>query len=51
MADRYTKAVLTVIAVALAALVAQNAVGSAHAQIRAGCGDSELYPCYVRVVR
>lgn len=48
--DRYTKAVLTVIAVALCALVAQNTIQNASAQLGVGCGDSLARPCLVRVV-
>lgn len=66
MADRYTKIVLTVIAFALVALVAQQAVPRAGAQglecgsIRNPChiafsrGEtcgSSLSPCYVRLER
>ena len=46
MVDHYTKAVLTVIAAALVALVVQNAAPDASAQIQAGCGD-RFKPCYV----
>ena len=46
MVDRYTKAVLTVIAAALVALVVQNAAPDASAQIQARCGD-RFKPCYV----
>ena len=38
MIDRYTKAVLTVIAVSLIALVAQNAVRLARADYNDACG-------------
>lgn len=46
MMDRYTKAVLTVIAVSLVALVGQNAMKSASAQ--QGCGESRFNACYVQ---
>lgn len=46
MIDRYTKAVLTVIATALSALVIQNSLGNANAQ-SAQCGTSKD-PCFVR---
>jgi hypothetical protein len=46
MIDRYTKAVLTIIAVALVALVAQNTFRSSYAQ-DAGCGVSGQMPCAV----
>lgn len=45
--DRYTKLVLTVIAGALVALVVQNAIAPAQAQLGSGaCGSSHI-PCYV----
>ena len=44
--DRYTKSVLTVIAVALAVIAIQNLIPTARAQ--AGrCGDAASTPCYV----
>ncbi len=49
--DRYTKFVLSVIAVALMALVAQNAKMPAVAQSvspGAGCGTSADTACFVR---
>ena len=46
MVDLYTKAVLTVIAVALSAIAIRSAVPSALA-VGDGCG-SVLDPCYVR---
>ena len=46
MIDRYTKAVLTVIAAALVALVGQNAIGGASAQDEP-CGRYKISPCYV----
>jgi len=45
MIDRYTKAVLTVIAVSLAGICLENAATQAHAQ-GMGCGSSST-PCYV----
>lgn len=50
MTDRYTKAVLTVIAVALCGLVVQNAVKLAGA-VGEGCGSDWLDPCFVKVVQ
>jgi hypothetical protein len=47
MTDRYTKAVLTVIAVALVAIVVQNGMRNASAQLGGGCGNF-LEPCYVK---
>jgi hypothetical protein len=44
--DRYTKTVLTVIAGALVALVVQNAIAPAQAQLGLGCG-SKAKPCFV----
>jgi len=46
MFDRYTKAVLTVIAVALVALVVQNFMKPSFAQ-DAGCGGYGQSPCAV----
>jgi hypothetical protein len=46
MIDRYTKIVLTIIAVALSAIAVQGAIGSAQAQFGNGCG-SFGDPCYV----
>lgn len=46
MTDRYTKIVLTVIAVALCVIAVQNAVPRARA-LGNGCGDSSSNPCYV----
>ena len=45
MNDRYTKAVLTVIAAALLAIVLENALPKAAAQ--GGCG-SAAFPCVVQ---
>jgi hypothetical protein len=52
MTDRYTKFVLTVIALALVALVAQQAVGSAEAQfgLALGCDGSPNAPCFIRLM-
>lgn len=47
MVDIYTKAVLTVIAIALAVIALQNASPTVMAQ--AGCGIA--VPCYVQVVQ
>jgi hypothetical protein len=48
--DRYTKTVLTVIAGALVALVVQNAIAPAQAQLGVGCGmPYGGMPCDVRV--
>ena len=46
MIDRYTKVVLTVIAVALVTLVVQNIVKSSLAQ-DSGCGGYGQSPCAV----
>jgi hypothetical protein len=46
MIDRYTKSVLTVIGLALLALVFQNGSYQAGAQVNCGMVDN---PCYVRV--
>jgi hypothetical protein len=48
MLDRYTKVVLTIIAVTLVALVAQQAIPTARAS--ADCGDSSYRPCYMHIV-
>ena len=48
MFDRYTKAVLIVIAAALCAIAFQGTVGDAGA-VNTGCGDI-FNPCFVRVV-
>lgn len=49
MGDRYTKIVLTVIAVALVALVAQNAIRTAKADVEYNdaCGTATHPPCTV----
>jgi hypothetical protein len=47
MVDRYTKAVLTVIAAALTGLFVTQLTPPARAQISAGCG-TDLYPCYIK---
>ena len=44
--DRYTKAVLTVIAGALVLLAVQNFSSPATAQM-SGCGLERLNPCYI----
>ena len=46
MIDRYTKSVLTLIAAALMALVAQNSLKSSYAQ-DFGCGSYGQSPCAV----
>jgi len=46
MTDRYTKVVLTVIALALVGIIAQGLVRSATAQPNS-CGISAGAPCYV----
>ena len=50
--DTYTKIVLTVIAMALVGLVAQQAVGPAKAQfgLALGCDGSFTAPCFIRIV-
>jgi hypothetical protein len=52
MTDIYTKAVLTVIALALVALVAQQAVPRASAQfgLALGCDGSPNAPCFIRLM-
>jgi hypothetical protein len=49
MGDRYTKIVLTVIAVALLSLAVEQAVGRAKAAGEV-CGANPDHPCYVRIV-
>jgi len=49
MVDRYTKAVLTVIAAALVALAVQQAVPAASAA-RLECAGSYFDPCWVKVM-
>jgi len=44
--DRYTKTMLTIIAVALVGLLVARFTPPAHAQINAACG-TELNPCYI----
>ena len=46
MVDRYTKAILTIIAVALAAIAAENGVKNARADRE--CGSSQSDACYLR---
>jgi phosphoribosylcarboxyaminoimidazole (NCAIR) mutase len=46
MIDRYTKVLLTVIAVALVAIVAQNAVGTLQAQNAQNAGISRVAICH-----
>ena len=45
--DRYTKFVLSVIAVALCVLVVQNAMPLQTASATTGCGASMASPCYI----
>ena len=49
MVDHYTKTVLTIIAAALVALVAQNALRGAFAQANTACGNAVFGepPCVV----
>jgi len=47
--DRYTKTILTVIAVALVAIAAQNAITPAKA-VGGGCGRENYNPCWVKLV-
>lgn len=49
MTDRYTRAVLTIIAAALVGLLAVQLTPAAQAQIEAGCG-SMTNPCYVKTL-
>jgi hypothetical protein len=50
MIDRYTKAVLTVIAAALSAIAVQMSVGTASAQLGGTtCGSSSFDACHVEV--
>lgn len=51
MVDHYTKVVLTIIAAALVALVAQQATRPANAQYGSGCGTSSRSPCYIEFSR
>lgn len=45
--DRYTRGVLTIIAISLAAIAARMWTSDAHAQRGASCGD--ITPCLVEV--
>ncbi|MGY5775156.1 hypothetical protein [Rhizobium sp. SG741] len=47
--DKYTKTVLTIIAVALAAIAIQNTITPAQA-VGGGCGLETYRPCYVKLV-
>jgi hypothetical protein len=49
MVDVYTKAVLTVIAVALSAIAIRSAIPSALAVDGLDCKGSALQPCWVRI--
>ena len=48
MIDTYTKAVLTIIAAALIAVVVQGSIEDASATAD-GCGDSIRNPCFVTI--
>ena len=52
MTDTYTKIVMTVIALALVAIVAQQATGGAQAQFgfELGCDGSPNSPCFIRLM-
>ncbi len=46
--DKYTKAIFTVIAIALAVIAFKLPMtGIVHAQLGDGCGRSSIDPCYV----
>lgn len=47
MFDRYTKIVLTVIAVALSAIAVQGTIRPAFAAFGEACGQSSISPCFV----
>jgi hypothetical protein len=49
MIDKYTKAVLTVIAAALIVIVAQQAIRTARAQSSLACAGTIIDPCYVSI--
>ena len=50
MIDRYTKAILTIIAAALSTIAVQMAVGTAAAQLGgSACGSSSWDACHVEV--
>lgn len=46
--DKYTRVVLTVIAVSLVAIAIQNTITPAKA--RSSCGEESYNPCYVKLV-
>lgn len=50
MIDLYTKAVLTVIAIALIVIVIKHAPSSVAAAAFTDCGDMYT-PCYMKIVR
>jgi hypothetical protein len=52
MTDTYTKIVMTVIALALVAIVAQQATSGAQAQFgfELGCDGSPNSPCFIRLM-
>lgn len=45
--DRYTKAVLTVIAASLAVIAFKLPLTSSASALGDGCGDSSYSPCYI----
>ena len=49
MADRYTKGVLTMIAIALVGLLIQNAATTSAAAQFGPCGTRKSDPCFVEV--
>jgi len=51
MADGYTKAILTLIALALGAIAIQNAAPTSNAQIGRDCGQTYVSPCFITMVR
>ena len=50
MIDRYTKILLTVIAVALVAIVFQQSGAQAQFGIALGCDGSVQSPCFIRLL-
>ena len=50
MADRYTKIILTIIALSLAAHSAVEIAPSPAKAQGAGCGGYDYSPCYVKIV-
>jgi len=47
MLDRYTKIVLTIIALSLLAIAIERGTPEARAQTPTGCGSSYDNPCYI----